>query len=297
MKGRDLFVDSDKERLISCLANLAESEEYVFRGYGKQDELYPSIVRNNLEDVEHALLSDFEKYGSHYFHASNPVDFISYAQHFGLSTRLLDFTSNPFIALHFALFMPKSPGKYKEDEDKDFYYIRYARKTDNIYYNELPIELSYQCFDGQLQTGGNYLDKSQKIYKPNMGYSLSAQARCLVYEIERHRKGVRTPTLEGSLVNGIQQGRLLFVDPNQSNQRIIMQQGLFLLPYTLEKKEHMKLLNENTSLIMISKGLRGVMQKYLNSIGVNSFRLMPDLQNICEAIVRKVKEERSKSDE
>ncbi|WP_312943050.1 OST-HTH/LOTUS domain-containing protein [Oscillibacter sp.] len=34
------------------------------------------------------------------------------------------------------------------------------------------------------------------------------------------------------------------------------------------------------------------MLKYLDTIGINAFRLMPDLQNVCYAIKRKITEER-----
>ena len=79
------------QAVIEQLNVLARKGCYVFRGYGKQDELFPNIIR----DKDHAkqevrLLEDFEKYGSSYFHATTPIDFMSYAQHFGLPTRLLE---------------------------------------------------------------------------------------------------------------------------------------------------------------------------------------------------------------
>lgn len=92
----------------------------------------------------------------------------------------------------------------------------------------------------------------------------------------------------------INKNSLFFVDPNQSNQRLVMQQGLFLFPYTLETKRHMELLDNNTGLIKISKDIREELQIYLDTIGINSYRLMPDLSSVCEAVVRKVKDARAK---
>ena len=134
-----------KERLIDRLTELALAIQWVFRGYNIQEHLYPNILRHNLSDVECELLFEFERYGAQYINANNPIDFMSYAQHFGLPTRLLDFTYNPFVALYFSLFSPKSNGTYKNPDDKDYYYIMYSSIKDNVlihhvsYFNEGPI--------------------------------------------------------------------------------------------------------------------------------------------------------------
>lgn len=117
--------------VIRFLTELAKQGRYVFRGYSKQDELLPNIVREEASYDEKQLLTDLERYGGHYFHANSPVEFMSYAQHFGLPTRLLDFSHNPFIALAFAIYGQKG-SNYKNAEDKNYYYIRYADLKDNI---------------------------------------------------------------------------------------------------------------------------------------------------------------------
>ena len=131
-------VFTNKDHLIDRLTELAISGQWVFRGYNTQEQLLPNVIRRNVSDVEDTLLFEFERYGAQYINASNPVDFMSYAQHFGLSTRLLDFTYNPFVALYFALFSPKSNGNYRNPEDKDYYYIRYASTNNNIMIHHIP---------------------------------------------------------------------------------------------------------------------------------------------------------------
>ena len=81
-------------------------------------------------------------------------------------------------------------------------------------------------------------------------------------------------------------GAILFVDPNLANHRIIMQQGLFMFPYTLDKEEHLKILEEHSDCLMIHKAHRDDLLSYLNTLGNNTFRLMPDLNSICGAIKR-----------
>lgn len=274
------------QTVIDRLNNLARKGGYVFRGYGKQDELLPNIIRkSNYTDIEGKLLDDFEKYGSSYFHAATPIDFMSYAQHFGLPTRLLDFTYNPFIALSFALYMPKS-SSYKEELDKEYYYVRYASLEDNLCMPAIPLNddihnskltrtdslaaRACQCINSVTDLfGNNNLNRSVEAF--NEFRDGAAYAYCKQEKLkEKLKKHV-----------------LLFIDPNQSNQRIIMQQGLFMFPYTLNQDEHLQIINSNTKVIMIPKELRNELIRYLDTLGYNTFRLMPDLSSICEAVKRR----------
>ena len=56
------------KRVIEVLTSLAQNGGNVFRGYNKQDELLPSLIRDKISyaDVEIELLEKFERYGSHY---------------------------------------------------------------------------------------------------------------------------------------------------------------------------------------------------------------------------------------
>lgn len=278
----DSFGESSKiQDVIERLNSLACSGNYVFRGYGKQDELYPNIIRNkNFVKTEEKLLKDFEKYGSSYFHATTPIDFMSYAQHFGIPTRLLDFTYNPFIALSFSLYTPKSNGDYKNDDDKEYYYVRYASLAENLLEYSIPSrdDIYINRTDSLATKAYQCIDYVTDLFDDNV--------------MERNIQSMSKSNDSMDKTNGKQNkisGRvILFIDPNQSNQRIIMQQGLFMLPYTLDKKEHLKILNENSKHIMVHKILRNDLIMYLDTLGYNTFRLMPDLSSICEAIKRRI---------
>ncbi len=281
------------QRVINELTRLARSGTYVFRGSNRQDELFPSIIRErvNYTDVETDLLKNFERFGSHYFHANTPIDFMSCAQHFGLPTRLLDFAYNPFIALSFALHGSKSNTSYKEPDDKDYYYIRFASTDDNILLHTIPISdeiynteftrtdslaiKACQCIDSVADLfGRNSLNRNASVFlsSQNPIHGID-DIRSYKHRIDRHA--------------------ILFIDPNQSNQRIIMQQGLFMFPYTLQKEEHLSILKNNSSVIMIHRDLRHDLLSDLDTLGFNSFRLMPDLVSICKAVTQKVKDERA----
>lgn len=271
------------QSVINRLNSLIKEGGYVFRGYNKQDELLPGIIRKeNFENLECDLLKDFEKYASNYFHAASPIDFMSYAQHFGLPTRLLDFTYNPFIALSFAIYSPKSNGNYTELNDKYYYYIRYAKLSENICVPSIPLKediynSKFTRTESMATKACQCIDSVSDLFGKNLSnrsiLSLGGQTNSLD-QLKNENKKIRNHTI-------------LFVDPNQSNQRIIVQQGLFMFPYSLDKEKHISILNNNSRCLLIHKELRDDLNQYLDTLGYNTYRLMPDLSSICEAIKRK----------
>lgn len=300
------------DEVINELSSLAKNKNLVFRGYGEQIELYPNIIRNSdLTNREFELLSNFEKYGLQYFSVNNAIDFMSYGQHFGLPTRLLDFTYNPFVALFFSIFMPKG-SNYTNEEDKEFYYIRYSDLDNQIVFNSLPLlttieddffkadSFTYRCIKGTETINGilNSLYEEAKgdndiaikkillycktIYKTTHNYNSSPNAEQFKPFID-------------DLLNKFHSKKILFIDANQCNNRIVMQQGLFMFPYNLDKKTHLETIENNTYLIKIHKSTRRELLDYLDTLGINSFRLMPDLQSICYAIKRNAIDERKES--
>lgn len=294
----------NKQELIDKLNELAKNHNNVFRGYSTQNQMLPKIITNQATDREILLIDNFEKYASHYINAKNPIDLVAYAQHFGLSTRLLDFTYNPFIALYFALFDEKSQDV--TCEDKDFYYISYANLEKQIYARSIPI-LNYWA---DLSIGDKSLSALYKKALRSLNDSVSKIKNTSIEENEKDSKNYfleqiyydlnigqekhdseKEKEIE-SLKEKFKSNKLLFVETNQSNQRLIMQQGLFMFPYVLDEQNLSAIISENTTTIKIHKNLRSEMQQYLDTIGINTFRLMPDLSSICKAVERKVKEER-----
>lgn len=294
--------------VIALLTDLARNRNLVFRGYSKQAELFPNIIReNDLRNREIELLADFEKYGLQYFSVNNAIDFMSFAQHFGLPTRLLDFTYNPFIALFFALFKQKGTN-YSYADDKEYYYIRYCDIREQLVFNSLPTILSiadeyvkadsfaFQCkksietIDRIIKSLSEAYDGDDQKTRQILMYFAT------IYRTTHNQESINDPTLFRPFINDMlrkfEEKHILLIDANQCSSRIIMQQGLFMFPYSLDKEQHKEIIINNTNLIKIHKDTRDELIAYLETMGLNSFRLMPDLQSVCYAIKRKFIEER-----
>lgn len=82
----------------------------LFRGQSKRGNLLPGIARKdpkaNTTNVEKSMLADLRKHGltmiPGYVDIENDWDMLVLAQHFGMKTRLLDWTSNALAAMWFA---------------------------------------------------------------------------------------------------------------------------------------------------------------------------------------------------
>ncbi len=242
----------DFENLRTLIFELLDSDNnYVYRGYSCQIELLPNIIRhkdNTKNEIR--ILEEFEKYSGSYYNVNNALDFLSYAQHFGLPTRLLDFSYNPFVALFFALNSPKKE-TYEDEEDKEYYYICYVDLDKHNKINEI------SQFGMKLQENG--------------AYSLNLRSGSYSQICEQYFKDIE------------KDGKLNFMVPNYSNKRIMMQQGLFFIPEQLDD-EYKSMISTNFNIIKINKDLREKALKFLNKLGYNTPKLMTDAESLCRSI-------------
>ncbi len=128
MNKKTIISFQDYIKHIESLIDLAYPI-MLYRGQSGQYPLLPSIARQNpLKDtanIEKAMLIEFKRRTQLLVSTTfrDYWDLLVYAQHFGMKTRLLDWTSNPLTALWFAC---SNENKINEDS---YVYVFAADKS------------------------------------------------------------------------------------------------------------------------------------------------------------------------
>ena len=106
---------SDYIKLISLISSagnsLTQGDAIIFRGISDKDyDLKPGLARipELFDDTEGKMINDFLTRRPDAFKDLNDFDIVAKMQHYGLPTRLLDFSTNPLVALFFACEAPYS---------------------------------------------------------------------------------------------------------------------------------------------------------------------------------------------
>ncbi|MGN0808135.1 MAG: FRG domain-containing protein [Candidatus Coproplasma sp.] len=135
----------------------------VFRGVheaqGLGRYLKPSLDWNNLVKYEYDLIDEMERLRPLEFnHLNGNLDIIGKCQHYGLPTRLLDFTKSEYVALFFAINAINE--EFNENDVSKIYCMAANLRDDAIAEQTARIGLKMQSwmYDNDEETNHNFIE-------------------------------------------------------------------------------------------------------------------------------------------
>lgn len=284
---------SEAREVIRYLADqVANCGTMVYRGYQKEDELLPTLYRREhsageYEKCEKSMLRDIYKYGAQYMPGSTGLEIVANAQHYGLPTRVLDFTWNPFVALFFALH-------HAGESEEGYRCVIGIDVSENVLLEDIPDRrINGESFDigmGTTREKGRelveYFEEINPENKVSGGDSIIASLS--------EKSGIDSSQREAAaeaVSERLKNGGLILIEPGWSNPRILMQQGLFLIPHSLYshgKKSVQEVLRERLEkqmkVIKVHNALRVSLLGVLSRMGFDTYHLMPDFESACREL-------------
>lgn len=256
----------------------------VFRGLTYDRELFPTVFRDtsgkiknykNLREYEDKLYSEYNRYSIQYLpYYESLADWLASAQHFGLKTRLVDWTYNPLIALFFAV--------NNEENNVDSYILSAGKEytiNEFLYFSETTSQSDEFTNKRMWQIRKNLKWIDTNFEFPSCCDFPKNDERC-----EDFYKNVR------------QKNKICFLETNNANPRIIAQEGIFQLcrfptsdtcMSTVEQiKENLinEISNNIDRIYVIPQDVKSCFRSLLNDLNITTPKLFPDLENICRFI-------------
>lgn len=289
---KDISITS-VDNLISFLRfikdlNISNNNRTFYRGHSRLNYLLlPSIMR-----TKELLLNEYKIYNELLVRCPNDfvgckshIDILTDMQHYGLPTRMLDITTNPLAALYFACCSnEKANGEvviFTVNREK----LRYANSDTVTILSCLPPlkdEMKKDIFTYVRDKKDNTPIENTIIAK----YEIAKDR--LLHEIRTEKPSFEDRIIESDLINAF------VVYPNALNNRIIRQNGAFVICGILDKDsffdEHndtidlMRYRNKDSKKIVLVITKKGDILKELNSLNINKASLFPEIDQVANYI-------------
>lgn len=284
---KEKVITLSKDEIEKLLINRVSGKrdyEIVFRGLTYDRELFPTVFRdlsgkmkdyNDLREYENELYSEYNRYSIQYLpYYESLADWLAIAQHFGLKTRLIDWTYNPLVALFFAV--------NNEETEVDSYILSAEKKyTINEFF----------YFSETTSQSDEFTNKRMWQIRKNLSWIDTH------FEFPSYCNFPKNDEQSEVFYKNVRQKKeICFLETNNANPRIIAQEGIFQLcrfstsdtcSSTIEQIENNlidEIRNNIHRIYVIPYSIKSHLRDLLNNLNINTPKLFPDLENICKFI-------------
>jgi len=285
--------------------------QLFYRGHGKSSyKLEPKVFRDDEHfKKEHFLYKEIQvRNADRFLTGSGRLELLTTMQHYGLPTRLLDMSASPLVALYFAIssnaneegelivfHIPKSEIKYF---DSDTVEILTALSSLKLLEKLDLAQLSLQMIRDYAK---DIIKSSSKIEDAKKFKEYAYDQHLALIKKYNQKSVVKKLNNEVEKEYGIHLGEInpfdLFsivpVQPKQTNERIIRQQGAFIA-YGLMSKEVARqlteeyLYRESGKIVryLIPGKVKSALLEDLERLGINAATIYPELDKVADYLAK-----------
>ena len=271
-----------RERSAELNSSKGNPLSFFYRGVGNSTHPIASgIYRSSERHEENYYFNEISVRCPEAFHAFDNLEKLTYMQHYGCPTRLLDITSNPLVALYFAC--------EKEDKHDGIVYIFGVDNAAVLYANSDRIQMLSKVAEFKKRDQDKLrLLAYRNILKNKFPQHSNGKYKDAVLEQYYHAIKRNNGAFEREIVP-YDMLKPQFVQPNKDNPRILKQDGAFIVSGldTDDTESNMKIHKYVVSEIFIPSSTKAKIRQELEYVGINQATLFPEVDKVADYLRKK----------